>query len=103
MSDLDFPPASDDPDVQTYLDIQWREAQRAAREGRECLRLVWPDLTQHITETGARHLHAALTAFESASNSLNLAGKHIMGEEAFDEYIQTLTTRKVNDTTRRST
>lgn len=93
--DFNTPPASENSIVQQYLDTNWREAMRAAREGMECLRRIWPELTQHLPETGANHLQQALDRFEAASRALHYAGKHVIGEEAYDEFLEAQTMRQI--------
>lgn len=93
--DLDIPPASDDDVVQQFIDTNWREAARAAREGRECIRKIWPELTQHLPETAANQLSRALNDFEAASRHLHLAGKHVLGQSEYDEYIAAQTRRQI--------
>lgn len=96
MEDLDLPPASDDSVVQTFIDTNWREAQRASREGMECLRRIYPELVQHLPETASRHLKEALRNFEGASRELHLAGRHVLGQIEYDAYLEAQTLRQID-------
>lgn len=79
-----------DSAVSAYMDTNWREAMRAAREGMECIRKIHPELSEHISETGARSLGRALADLEASVSSLHRAGRYIIGATAYDEYLQTL-------------
>lgn len=93
--DLDLPPASEDDVVQQYLDTNFREALRASRDGMTVLRRVYPELTQHLPETGANYLRRALDDFEAAGRHLHLAGRHVLGQAVYDELIEALTIRQI--------
>lgn len=93
--DLDAPPASGDSAVQNYLDTNWREAVRAAREALECVRKIHPELTQHLPETAADNLRYFLSGQEANIANLHRAGRLILGQEAYDEYIETQTERQI--------
>lgn len=94
--DFDHPPASLDPEVQNYLDTQWRSAMAATREAREALRRIYPELVQHISETGTNHLVRCLQDLEHASHQLHKAGPHVLGQEEYDEYLNAQTTRQIS-------
>lgn len=96
MADLDHPPASDDPVVQNFLDVQWREAIRAAREGKEAVNKIWPQLVQNLPETAGSHLHRARDEFEAAERVLHRAGKFVLGQDAYDEYVENQTRRQID-------
>lgn len=93
--DVDIPPASDDEVVQNYLDTNWREAVRAAREGRESVRKIFPELTEHLPETASMHLRNALGELENATRALHKAGPLVLGQEAYDEFIAAQTRRQI--------
>lgn len=93
--DMDIPPASTDETVQQFIDTMWREAARAARDGREPIRKIYPELLQHLPETASRHVKRALDAFEEASRELHLAGAHVLGQLEYDEYIAAQTRRQI--------
>lgn len=94
--DLDLPPASGDDVVQAFLDTNWREAVRAARDGMASIRRVYPELVQHLPETASRHMKRALDDLEAASRELHYAGSHVIGRDAYDEFIQAQTERQIN-------
>lgn len=94
--DIDLPPASDDEDVQGFLDTRWREAMRASRELMENLRAIHPDLMEHLPETAERRIAGALTSAQSAYRDLHAAGKHVIGQERYDEYLAAQTRRRVD-------
>lgn len=93
--DLDIPPASDDDVVQGFLDTQWREAMRAAHECREAIRKIYPELTAHLPETASSNLGYALRDNEDVTRHLQLAGRHILGQDEFDAYIDARTRRQI--------
>lgn len=93
--DLDIPPASDDDEVQGFLDTQWREAMRAAHECREAIRKIHPELTAHLPETASRQLSLALRDNEETTQHLQYAGRHILGQDEFDAYIDARTRRQI--------
>lgn len=97
MSDLDSPPASDDPNIQNFLSIKWREALRATREGLESIREVYPELTHHLPETAERHLYEAMRGFEKTAGDLHRAGRHVLGEDEYNAYLEAQTQRKIGD------
>lgn len=93
--DIDLPPASSDSVVQNYLDTNWREAMRAARDGMNAIRRVWPELTQHLPETASNELESALHNLQSATHKLHKAGPKIIGQEEYDEFIEAQTYRQI--------
>jgi hypothetical protein len=93
--DIDHQPASEDPNVQAFLDTKWREAIRAAREGMESLRDIIPELFIHLPETAQNHLLLALTDMTDACRELHEAGVEIIGQDAYDKYQQAQTSRKI--------
>lgn len=95
MADQDLPPATPDGDVQNFLDVKWREAVRAATEGMEALRSIWPELTQHIPETGSNFIKRSLDDFEGANYNLQRAGVHVLGQERYDEFCQARVERQI--------
>lgn len=95
--DIDAPPASDDEAIQKFLDAQWREALRAAREGMEALRAIYPEMVAHIPETGVNHIDRALNDLESAYGRLHEAGRHIIGQVEYDRYMEAQTQRRLSD------
>jgi hypothetical protein len=95
MSDLDRPPASDDDVVQNFLDTKWREAVRGVRDAAGCVRSVYPELVQHLPETAARDLSNALVELENALRKLHHAGPHVLGSDAYEEYVDAQTRRQI--------
>jgi hypothetical protein len=95
--DPDFPAASDDEAIQAFLDTKWREALRAAREGMEALREIWPEMVSHIPETGSNYVSKALNDLESAYGRLHEAGRHIIGQAGYDSYMEAQTQRRIDD------
>lgn len=93
--DLDLPPASTDPNVQNFLDTIWREAVRANRETIENIRKIYPELVQHLPETAERHLEEALRGAEKVSRGLHLAGRHVLGQGDYDDFIEAQTKRQI--------
>ena len=94
--DLDLPPASDDPDAQSFMEMRWKDAARAAREGMDRMRAIWPELAEHMPETAERACKRALEDFESSYRNLLQAGPHVLGQERYDEYITLQTQRHTN-------
>lgn len=97
MADMEEPPASDDEVVQNFLDTNWRESARAGREGLAGVRRIHPELSQHLPETASRHLGNAARDFESALHNLHLAGRHVLGSDAYDQYTEAQTRRQIID------
>lgn len=93
--DLDIPPASDDEAVQNYLETNWREAVRASRDGREAIRRIFPELVEHLPETAANHLRTALGELEGATRALHKAGRHVLGQTGYDEFLSAQTRRQI--------
>lgn len=91
--DIDHPPASDDLDVQGFLDIMWRAAMAGTRESMESLRAIHPELVDHLPESAQRDLSSALTLVTSAYRDLHRCGKEIIGQAAYDEYQAVQTNR----------
>lgn len=83
-----LPPASSDGFVQDFLEQHWRDAVRITAEGMVVLRELWPEFAQHIPETGSSALHRALEDYESALNNLHRAGRHVLGQEAYDRFLE---------------
>ncbi len=94
MDDEDTPEYIDSP-ASDYIAVQWREAMRATREGMEAVRRVWPELTQHLPETGAGNLKCALDDLQTAARSLHMAGRHVLGEEDYASYLDATTRRQI--------
>lgn len=93
--DFDVPPASDDPVVQNYIETNWREALRGSREAMECIRKIWPELTQHLPETAAVALKDALDSLQAATRKLHKAGPHVLGQEEYDTFMEAQTLRQI--------
>lgn len=94
--DFELGAASDDAAIQNFLDIQWRAGIAAAREGMEALRRLWPEMVEHVPETGSNHLSRALHSFEDAYRSLHSAGKHVIGSPEYDAYVAAQTERRIS-------
>ncbi len=94
MDDEDAPEYIDSP-ASDYIAVQWREAMRATREGMEAVRRVWPELTQHLSETGAGNLKVALDDLQTASRYLHMAGRHVLGDDGYSEYLDATTRRQI--------
>lgn len=88
MSDTAYPPPSSDESTQDFIDTAYREAVDYADKGREACRRIWPNTTAIMTETGGQHMREALDRFEAALRSLELAGRHVIGEAAYVELVE---------------
>lgn len=88
-------PASDDEDVQNFLDSRWRGSMAAARELMDLLRDVMPEFSSHMPEPAANRFRDALISSEHAYGDLHAAGKHIIGSEDYVHYLAAQTARKV--------
>lgn len=93
--DPDRPAASDDLDVQTFLDIQWREAMRASRACMEALRSIYPELVVHLPETASTDIERGLREITLAYSRLHGVGPEIIGQDAYDEYLSAQTARAI--------
>lgn len=90
-----IPPASDDGFVQDFLESHWRDAIRLTAEATGMLREIWPEFSQTMPETGSHAIHRALEDFESAHANLHRAGRHVLGQEAYDRFLETAAQKKV--------
>lgn len=95
--DLDIEPASPDDEVQNYLDARWRESMRAARDLMESLRTVVPEFKGHLPEVAYNRLNSALGSATAAYGDLHQAGRHVIGEADYDDYLTAQTKRKLDD------
>lgn len=94
--DLDIEPASSDDEVQAYLDMRWREAMRAARDLMDSLRAVVPEFKAHLPEVAHNRLNSALSSATNAYGDLHQAGRRVIGDDAYDAYLQAQTRRKLD-------
>lgn len=93
--DIDRPPASDDDDVQGVLDARWRDAMASSRSCMESLRVIHPELMEHLPEAAERAIASALASTSAAYRELHRAGPHIVGQANYDEFLQAQTRRAV--------
>lgn len=78
---------------QRVLETCWMEAMRAVRDGMTSLRAVFPDRTQGLPETGERALRSGLHGLEDVLADLHRAGRHVLGEDAYAQYLDDLDAR----------
>lgn len=90
------PPASEDPKVQDYLDTSWRETMRATKEALETLRRIHPELTHHLVETASNQIGAAMRDLEATIDHLHRAGRLVLGDDDYEEYLDTQTQRQLS-------
>jgi hypothetical protein len=86
-------PASEDDAVQAMLDATWRAAMASSRSTMEELRRIYPELSSHLPETGAGFISRALADAEGCYRSLHAAGKHLIGTDDYERYLQAQTRR----------
>lgn len=79
---------------QRVLESCWMEAMSAVREGMIALRAAFPDHTQGLPETGERALRSGLHGLEDVLADLHRAGRHVLGEDVYAQYLDDLDDRK---------
>jgi hypothetical protein len=84
-----------DPDVQAFLEANWRAAMASARETMERLRNITPELDVHMPETSANYIRSALVDAQDSYRSLHYAGPHVLGEDGYHEYLEAQTSLKL--------
>jgi hypothetical protein len=94
-NDEPLEPAAEDGWVQDHLDTTWRASMAATREAMESLRRVVPEMTHHLPEAGYVRLEAALRGSERAYADLHEAGPHVIGQGAYDRYLEAQTARTI--------
>lgn len=86
-------PIKPKPVDQRVLETCWMEAMRAVSEGMNALRAAFPSHTQSLPETGERALRSGLHGLEDVLADLHRAGRHVLGEDAYAQYLDDLDDR----------
>lgn len=95
MTDDPRPSDISDDFVRDFVETKWREAVRLTAEATETLREVWPEFSQALSETGSSALSRALNDFESAHHNLHRAGRHVLGQEAYERFLEAMAQKKI--------
>lgn len=71
-----------------HLAQSWEHSLECASEGLEMLREIFPLHTWGLNETGVRAIDEAMAHFKEAILALHRAGRHVLGPEQYDFYMQ---------------
>ena len=82
--------------IKSFLAGKWHEATDSTKSAMEALRSVYPDLSTHLNEMGGMHIEAALSKVTAAYNELNQLGRHILGDEAYERYLDDQVSRRID-------
>lgn len=82
------PEPIDHPVLREKLDTNWREALRSTHEALDDLRRIFPGPAQILPEGASRHLRSAMRSLEDASGELHYAGRHVLGDVQYEEFLE---------------
>ena len=85
----------------TIVAERWECAFDLANQSLDDLREIFPIHTWHLTETGSRSIDEAMVHIKDGIMALHRAGRHVLGVEQYDSFMEERTERAVERTIER--
>lgn len=85
----------DGPEPYVYVAEHWEESLNLVNGSLDKLRAIFPLHLWHINETGSRAVDDAMGHMTQAIVSLHNAGRHVLGAEQYDRFMEDKTEKDV--------
>ncbi len=69
------------------VEQRWEQALRAITTGMEVIRSIYPSRMFLLPEAGHRALKDALDGAQNSVSSLHRAGRYVLGQEQYDQFV----------------